>query len=361
MSAGDEDTEKSHEPTPRKLEQARKKGEIPRSTDLSVAASYGGMLLAALIFGANSLKGIGEGLMVLIDQAPSLSKLVFDGAPQAPMRGIFWHSINPMLPWFVLPSIVVLLIIIAQRAFLVTPDKLQFKVSRISPLSNAKNKYGRNGLFEFTKSFVKLVIYSICLALFLQANLPEMISILQTNPGMVTVTLSRLMMEFLFLVFVVALSIGGIDYLWQQSEHLRKNRMSRKELTDEAKESEGDPHLKQERRQRAQQIAMSQMMKDVPNADVVIVNPTHFAVALKWSRQRGEAPVCVAKGVDEVALRIREMARESHVPIHSDPPTARALHATVEVGSEISPEHYRVVAAAIRFSETMRKRAWRAT
>ena len=98
------------------------------------------------------------------------------------------------------------------------------------------------------------------------------------------------------------------------------------------------------------------MMSDVPGADVVIVNPTHYAVALKWDRLTGEAPVCVAKGVDEVARKIREVAEDAGVPIHSDPPTARALYATTEIGNQITPDHYRPVAAAIRFSETMRRK-----
>ena len=131
--------------------------------------------------------------------------------------------------------------------------------------------------------------------------------------------------------------------------------MTHKELMDEFKEMEGDPHVKQERRQRGHEIATSRMMADVPTADVVIVNPTHYAVALKWDRTPGSAPVCVAKGVDEVAARIRATAEEAGVPIHSDPPTARALHATVDLGQEIAEEHYRAVAAAIRFADRMRK------
>ena len=115
--------------------------------------------------------------------------------------------------------------------------------------------------------------------------------------------------------------------------------------------------MKSQRRQRAQAIAMNRMLADVPKADVIVVNPTHYAVALKWSRKSGRAPVCLAKGVDEAAARIREIAATAGVPIHSDPPTARALHASVETGQEIRPEHYAPVAAAIRFAESMRRRA----
>ena len=133
--------------------------------------------------------------------------------------------------------------------------------------------------------------------------------------------------------------------------------MSRKELTDEAKNSDGDPAMKQQRRQKGIAIAMNQMMADVPDADVIIVNPTHYAVALKWDRMRGGAPECVAKGVDLVAAQIREVAQENGVPIHSDPPTARALFATVEIGDQIMRDHYKAVAAAIRFADRVRKAA----
>jgi flagellar biosynthetic protein FlhB len=188
-------------------------------------------------------------------------------------------------------------------------------------------------------------------------RLPDMMAALGADERSIAVLLVRLGLEFLFLVAVVSGAIGIIDALWQHAEHLRKNRMSRKEVMDEHKEAEGDPHMKQQRRQRAQEIAMSQMMADVQEADVVIVNPTHYAVALKWSRKRGTAPECVAKGVDEVAASIRRIAAENGVPVHSDPPTARALHATVGIGEEISEELYAPVAAAIRFAEQMRKRA----
>jgi len=132
--------------------------------------------------------------------------------------------------------------------------------------------------------------------------------------------------------------------------------MSRQEMVDESKESEGDPHLKQERRQRAQANATSQMMSDIPDADVVVVNPTHYAVVLKWNRLPGAAPICVAKGVDKIADQIRKIANENGVPIHSDPPTARTLHSIVQIGAEVPPELYAAVAAAIRFSEKMKLR-----
>jgi len=128
-------------------------------------------------------------------------------------------------------------------------------------------------------------------------------------------------------------------------------------VKEEHKQSEGDPHTKQQRRQRGMDLANNRMMIDVPSADVIIVNPTHFAVALKWTREKNKAPECVAKGVDEVAAKIREIASEHGVPIHRDPPTARTIFNTVEIGEEIQPDHYKAVAAAIRISEAMREKA----
>ncbi|MFT5005576.1 MAG: flagellar biosynthetic protein FlhB [Paracoccaceae bacterium] len=358
MSASEEDySDKSFEPTPQKLQKAREKGDIARSTDLSVFAGYAGFLLALMATGATSIQTFGSGLMTFLDHPDKLTGVFFDGSAQLPLGLILSKSTLAIAPFFALPACAVILSIVAQKALVFAPDKIRPKLSRISILSNAKNKFGRSGLFEFLKSFVKLVLYSICLGFFLRFKLPDMISVIHTGPGLVLILLARLCIEFLFLVLVVSGIIGAIDALWQHGEYLRKNRMSRKEITDENKDSEGDPHMKQQRRQRGQQIAMNQMMADVPKADVIIVNPTHYAVALGWSRAAGEAPICLAKGADEIAAAIRSTAQESGVPIHQDPPTAQALYSTVSIGQEIPEDKYRAVAAAIRFAEQMRVRA----
>ena len=187
-----------------------------------------------------------------------------------------------------------------------------------------------------------------------------MIGTLYLAPALSSALLMRLLINFMMLVLIIAAVTGGIDFFWQRAQHIRQNRMSRKDLIDESRDQDGDPHMKAQRRQRGYDIATNQMLADVPKADVIIVNPTHYAVALKWNRASRQAPICLAKGTDEIAARIREKAAEAGIPIHSDPPTARALHASIEVGQEIRPEHYRAVAASIRFAEAMRKRARKA-
>lgn len=352
----DESGDKPHEPTPRKLEEARKKGQIPRSQDMTAAAAYLGLLLAALIFGRQSIQQVGSAAMVLIDQPERLAPLIFGGAA-APVGGILTAILLGLAPWFGLPALAVILAIVVQKSFAVTGENLVPKLSRISPLATAKQKFGRNGLFEFAKSAVKLAVISLVLGFYLAREAPALLSLVHLAPGMATAEMARLLTEFLAVLLVFTALVAGIDYLWQRSEHFRRNRMSQKELRDETKESEGDPHMKFERRRRGMDIATNRMLAEVPKADVVIVNPLHYAVALKWSRKKGAAPVCVAKGVDEVAARIREAAAEAGVPIHRDPPTARAIYATVDLDREIRPDHYRAVAAAIRFAERIRTQA----
>lgn len=353
----EENGDKQHEASQKKLDDARKKGDLPRSADLNTAAAYAGLLLACLALGSSMVDKAGSTLSALIERSDILSERVFSGADTAfagQVMGTFGARVSPL---FLVPAATVLACVIAQRALVFAPSKLEPKLSRISPLQAARNKFGRNGLFEFAKSFAKLCIFSVILFHFLWIRLPELLQSVTGTPGQVSLFLATLTMGFLGIVLAVATTLGAIDFLWQQAEHRRRNRMSQKEVTDEHKHMEGDPHMKQQRRSRAMAIATNRMLADVPDATVVVVNPTHYAVALKWDRGSPGAPVCVAKGVDEIAARIRERAVEAGVPIRRDPPTARAIVDTVEIGAEIRPEHFAAIAAAIRFADTMRKKA----
>ncbi len=352
----EDDSEKEHEPTQKRLDDARRRGEIVRSAEITLAAAYGGLLAAALGPGAAAIRRFGEANMALLDRAEATSAQILEGGTAA-MGGVVAATLLPALPFLGLPAVGVLVALLVQRAIVFAPEKLALRLSRIDPMANARQKFGRAGLFEFAKSTVKLVVISLLLGWFLSDRLPRALLAQGLDAGPVAAELGQMIVEFLLLVLVVAGATGAMDYLWQRHEHLRRHRMSRQELVEEFKDAEGDPHIKGQRRQRAEAIATNRMLADVPKADVVIVNPMHYAVALRWDRTSRRAPVCVAKGVDEVAARIREAAATAGVPIRPDPPTARALHASVKIGREILPEHYAPVAAAIRFAETMRRRA----
>ena len=358
MSGEDDDTDREHEATPQKLAEARKKGDIARSADLLMAAGVVGFLIALYAMGSWVIREAGSAGMVLLGQADRLSPLATSGTGM-PLAGHLMAFAAPPLALLILPMVTVLAVIAVTRGFVVAPDRIAPKLSRISLVATAGHKFGVEGLVEFAKSAAKLGLVSVILYTFLASRMEEILATVYLSPNLSATVMSRLMLEFLFIILLVATTIGGVDYIWQLHLHRQRNRMSRKEIMDEFRESEGDPHLKSARRQRAQEVATNRMLVDVAQADVVVVNPTHFAVALRWDRAKGGAPVCVAKGVDEIARQIRKRAAEHAVPIHSDPPTARAMHATIEIGQEIRAEHYRAVAAAIRFADAMRKKARR--
>ena len=351
--------DKPHDPTPKRLEDAREKGEIVRSADLNTAIVYGGFLLSGSLLAPWVVQSLGQLTQMSLGRAEVLAPAILGPGGDGPAVGLLSASLLSSAAVVLVPSGLLLVALIAQRGLLFTPSRLSPKLDRISPLANATQKFGAQGLFQFAKSSVKLVLVSTFLAVFLWARAEAILTALYAAPGQILQLLGRLAFDFLVVVAGMTAVIGGIDWFWEWSRLMQRNRMSRQELVDEAKNAEGDPHMKQARRQKGQAIAMNRMIAAVPGADVVVVNPTHFAVALTWDRAGGGVPICVAKGVDEVARRIRDAAAEAGVPVFSDPPTARALFATLEVGRPILPDQYRAVAAAIRFADLMREKARR--
>lgn len=350
--AGEEDeAEKEYAPSERRLTRAREEGDVARSEDLQASAGLAGLVLALMLAGGWAVARAGQAGMVLLDQPDRLT--------QAGAAALTLRMVAPFAVLLLPPAAAVLLWLVASRSLVFAPSKLAFKASRLSILANAKQKFGRAGLVEFAKRFAKMLAVAGLLAWFLSREMPAVMISAAMEPGPLAALMARQLQGFLILFLAVSLAFGLADFLWQRLEFARRHRMTRKEMTDEMKESEGDPHFKADRRRRAQEIATNRMLADVPKADVVIVNPTHYAVALKWARGKDAAPRCVAKGTDEIAARIRERAQENGVPIRRDPPTARALHAAVEIGCEIRPEHYAAVAAAIRFADAMRRKARR--
>lgn len=347
--------EKSHDATPQKLERARRKGELARSQDVQTFAAYLGLMGGFFLAGHWAAVRIGEVLMAFLDRPAELASL-FTTSSAAISAEIGGRLLMAAGPLFLLPAALILGVLAAQRAIVVAPEKLKPRLSRLSPIANAKQKYGPHGLMEFAKSTIKLVAVSAVLAFALQAELDDLPGYVRMDGRLLPLLLGRQFWTIATGVLVLAFAVAVIDLFWQRHSHRRRMRMTHQEVRDETKQSEGDPQMRATRRDRGREIASNRMLHDVPKADVVIVNPSHFAVALKWSRFDGTVPVCVAKGVDELARRIRVRADQAGVPTHSDPPTARSLHALVEVGHAIEPEHYKAVAAAIVFADRMRAR-----
>jgi flagellar biosynthesis protein FlhB len=352
----DSDAEKSHEPSQRRLDELRKKGDIPRSADLTSAAALMGFAAILTLAGASVVTRLADLGMTLLGQADRLAPHLLSGA--GGLTGRFMGAaLWPLVPVFALPILVILGSAFAQRSLFVVPSRIAPRWSRVSPFAGAKAKFGRDGLVAFLRNLAKAVSVLLALSVILGPAAPELLTRFDLQAGQAGLWLTGLALRLLVVAAGLGLLFGGGDFLWQWWSHRARARMSREEIKEEMKDSEGDPHVKAQRRQRGQEIALNRMLTDVKGADVVVVNPTHYAVALKWKRTDNRPPVVVAKGTDEIAARIRGRAAEAGVPIFSDPPTARALHATVDIGKAIRPDHYKAVAAAIRFAESMRRRA----
>lgn len=347
MSEGEDKDAKQFDPTEQKLRKAREKGDIPRSTEVTALAAFAGLALAVALAGLAVTQWLARVTLMEVDP-----NRVMDTA-----AAIVGHAALWLVGLLTLPALAVFMALVVQRGLVFSGEKLNIDPKRINPIHNFGQKFGRSALVTFGISLAKVTLVAGG-GWFLFKALFDLLA--QSDYGMESQWvpgIGLMLQRSLSLAIGVSALLAILDYLWKRHDFMNRNRMTRKEMQDEFKDSEGDPHLKHARRQRAVDLITSQMLADVEKADVVIVNPTHYAVALEWKRGSGRAPVCLAKGVDEVARRIRERATQHEVPIWSDPPCARALHAVMEVGDEIPVEQFGPVAAAIRFAEAMRRKA----
>lgn len=357
MSENPEDSgqEKSHEPTQSRIDKARREGDVAQSKEVNVAASYVGFYLALAAASSGAAAALAFHLSQLLDRPETFAKQAFAGDSSAFFASLSGVAFQALLPFLGLPALGVLAALFAQQAITFAPSKIQPKFNRLSPISNAKKKFGPDGLSEFAKSALKLLAVCLMFGAFFAHRFASLPMDARLPAQILPQSILREGVIFAGMIVLFSTALALVDLPWARHRHNQKLKMTLEELKKEMKEQEGDPTMKQNRRERGHAIARNRMMKDVPDADVVIVNPTHYAVALKWDR-KGGAPVCVAKGTDEIALKIREVAAISGVPIRSDPPTARAIHASVEIGEEIKREQYAAVAAAIHFADAMRKK-----
>ena len=353
-----ESGEKSHEPTQQKLRKSREKGDVAYSTEATSAATYIAFFVTLLALSGWMMAYLMNLMTRFLAHPDDIgAHLLWSGD-----NGFFLHmggqvtmAVAPLIAMLIAGVVVS---VMAQRGVAFAPSKIKPQWSRLSIVGNAKKKYGWNGIVEFLKSAAKLSAVLLILAFAYKDRFADLPSYAALPVSAIMPLLFREAVFFCGLVTIAAMGIAAIDMPWQHFQHRNRLKMTHQELKEENKDTEGDPFLKGARRRRAEELATNRMMSEVPNADIVIVNPTHYAVALQWNRERDAAPVCVAKGVDAIAARIREAAAVAGVPIKRDPPTARSIHAMVEIGEEIRKEHYAAVAAAIHYAEEMRKK-WR--
>jgi flagellar biosynthetic protein FlhB len=236
-----------------------------------------------------------------------------------------------------------------QTGFMFTPDRLSFDLKKISPASGFKRIFGLDGFVQFLKSLVKVALTGLLAWWVLNPHMSELENLAAMDPMAMLVFSADVLRRRVFAVAAFLLVIAGADWFWQRQRFMARMRMTKEEQKEDFKQSEGDPHVKARQKQLRNERARRRMIQAVPDATVVVMNPTHYAVALKYDASETPAPLCVAKGMDSLALKIRAVAEAHGVPVIEDPPLARALYAAVDIDEIIPPAHYEAVAKIIGF------------
>jgi flagellar biosynthetic protein FlhB len=341
------DAEKTERPTQKRLEEARKKGQIPRSSELTAAAVVL-MAGAGLHFVGRSL---GSGLFEMMRSGLSLSReQALDASSAVSMfAGSAQHALLAAAPVLGLTLVAALLAPLTIGGWNLTFNTLAPDFSRLSPLSGFKRVFSMRGLVELVKAFAKFGVVAMVAVIFLWLKTDEMLTLGAEPTGAAIGHAITLTGHALLALAGGLVLIAAIDVPFQIFQHIKSLRMTREEVREEMKESEGNPEVKGRIRQLQQEVAKRRQMQEVPKADVVITNPTHFAVALRYDEKRMRAPIVVAKGVDEVAAKIREIASEHNVPLFEAPPLARALFRAVDLNGEVPARLYVAVAQVLTY------------
>jgi flagellar biosynthetic protein FlhB len=344
MADGSEETEnRTESATPRRLQRAREEGRVPVSRDIAPACVLGAAALAWALTVPSAASGLTRTLSLFLSHAGSEALTGPAGL------GLAWHALlQAVAPFAAAVLLAAAGSVLLQTGFLVSFSALRPSMQRISPRAGLKRIAGWANLSEAGKSLAKILIAGVAFWHFLAGEVPALLHAVQTDPRLIPRLVVRPVLILLLILFAIQAAIGALDLLLVRFRHARQLRMTREEVREEQKETEGDPRIKARVKQIRLQRARRRMLTAVPKATVVVTNPTHYAVALMYDRAKSAAPKVVAKGVDSMAARIRETAEAHGVPLVANPPLARALY-TVELDQEIPAEHYQAVAELIAY------------
>ena len=339
--------QKTHDPSEKRLADARKKGDTPSAPEMRHAAIFAAMLVVLGGLGVDGFARLATMLVRLWGRADDF-RIDPDGA-QALATGLFGQLATVFAPVFAALVAFALLGGLVQGRPSLSWSRVAPKLSKLSPVSGAKRLFGLRALIEFAKTLAKLSVIVAIAVTVLWPHAAALDTLVGIDPAELGGVAGGLVVILVKSVAIPVVALALFDFVYQRRSWFNKLKMSLQELKDEYKDSEGDPKIKAKIRQIAMQRARRRMMSAVPDASVIITNPTHYAIALRYDHAQGGAPVVVAKGVDAVALRIREVATKAGVPIVENRPLARALHASVEIEQPIPAEHYAAVAEIIGY------------
>lgn len=346
--SGEQDSaQKTEEPTQKKIQDSRKKGQVAKSQEVNHFI----MLLAGTIvigaFSGSILTNMSLFLRNFIANAHALPPLPGGMSPimEEMFFQVFAFLALPLLFLWVAAFFAGFL----QVGPLLAPEAIKPDFSKVSPIKGAKRLFSVKSLMEFAKSLFKFFLIAVVALILLYPYYDSVGGLIGTPVETMMEELLYLFIRLMIGVLIAMLVIAVVDLLFQQQQHHEQMKMTKQEVKDEMRQTEGDPHVKAKLRQLRQERAQQRMMQNVPESDVVITNPTHFAVALKYDPDNMDAPLVMAKGVDEVAERIREVAKENDIILYENPPLARSLYDSVEVNEFIPAEFYKAVAEIISY------------
>ncbi|UFS76883.1 flagellar biosynthesis protein FlhB [Tardiphaga sp. 37S4] len=342
----DDDSEKTHDPTQKKLDDAHERGDVAKSQEVNTWFLLAGATLVLSTFNGS----VGGGLQTPLKNLLQNSWMIRTDGP-----GLLMLAKSLCMSILSTMGMPILFLVIAALAGNLIQHRLVFsteglvpKFSKLSPMEGAKRVFGKQALANFLKGLFKLVLLGAVMCAVLWPERFRLDALIHIDPSAILGITTSLTLQLMGSVVAMLAFVAIADFFFQYRTWYEKLKMSLQEVKEEYKQSEGDPHIKGKIKQLRQQNMKKRMMAAVPKASVIITNPTHYAVALSYERGM-TAPICVAKGVDNIALKIREVAGKHDIPIVENVPLARALYATVEIDEEIPGEHYHAVAEVIGY------------
>jgi len=337
--------EKTEPPTPRKLQQAREKGQVAKSRDFAAAL----MLAAMIVLAYAWMEGSAEAFQTYLAKY-FRTAVHYQLPPEHLARALIDFSMKTaflVAPVFIVAILMALLANLVQVGFLFAPEAIKPKAERINPLQGFKRIFSLRSLVELLKTILKVVITAAVVYLVIRSKIPELLLIFFRYPPDIFKIIMNILLAAATAAAIAFFALSVFDLLFQRHEHFKNLKMTKQEVKEEMKQTEGDPHLKSWLRRRQREIAMNQIRQEVPEATVVVTNPQHYAVALRYNEEKMQAPVVTAKGAGYLARKIKEIAAEHNVPVIRRPEVARALYHQTEPGQEIPVELYQAVAEII--------------
>lgn len=349
--------ERTEQATPKKREEAREKGQVAKSRELaSVAVLLTGVFV--LYWGSAFFYHHLTGILKYYLHEAAVHNITVNAMPGMGLYAMRQLSVT-LLPLFLVLFAVAVLSNYLQVGSLLAWEAIVPKFSKLNPLEGIKRLFSAQSLMEFGKSLFKLVVVGWIAWDTMSSQMPRLVPLLDQTPGMILSYVSQVSFTLFWKVCLVMIFLAILDFMFQKWDFEKNLRMTKQEVKEEHKQTEGDPQVKSKIRSIQREMAMKRMMADVPEADVIITNPTHLAVALKYDSSSMEAPKVVAKGSGHVADRIRKLARENGVPVIENKPLAQSLYKLVDVGKVIPEQLYQAVAQVLAHVYSLRKKSRR--